>query len=296
MAQMSWNEACQLDPTLLSLSSDISEPIRAETLSGLSNVNWKLSFATEPPLVWRPASAMSEAFSVSRIQEYQILKLLEHQSTLLLTPKARLVNHYGLLVEWLEGDEIDAISDETLLRLAVEIHQIDLSKTPILPFSYTARVDHYWLKLHDSPHITPQITQLYKQLRNLPFADLVPATLCHFDLGCHNLIRCGAGYQVIDWEYASLADPRIELAMLVETQQTELATFVARYCTLRNIAEIDDWIAAVKAWIPRVRLMAMLWYYLAHQYWQTEQHLNNANQLLAQLCSGDHCLLNPEKQ
>lgn len=294
MAQMSWSEACQLDPSLLSLSSVISEPTKAETLSGLSNVNWKLSFSHEPPLVWRPATLISEAFSVARIQEYQILKLLEQQKALL-TPKARLVNHQGLLVEWLEGNEVDNISNETILRLAAQIHQMDMSRTPILPFSYTARVDHYWLKLHDSPYITQEVTRLYKQWRNPPLVDLIPATLCHFDLGCHNLIRSGAGYQIIDWEYASLADPRIELAMLVETQQAELATFVAQYCTIREIDDIDGWIEAVKAWLPRIRLMALLWYYLAYQHWQTEQHLINANQLLALLCCEDHCLINPDR-
>ncbi len=283
MVHMSWNEACELDPSLLSLNGTIPPPDKVETVSGLTNLGWKLSFSELAPLVWRPVSDISQTFSISRIQEYQILKFLEKQPDLL-TPKAILVNSRGLLIEWLEGETVKSVSNDTILRLVSKVHQMDMSNTAILPFSYTARIDHYWLQLMDSGHISEPVTGLYHQWRTVPVVGMVPPTLCHFDLGCHNLIKNDSGYQLIDWEYASLADPRIELAMLADQSETEVVPFVAQYCKMRNIQDIDGWIEGVKAWIPRVRVMSMLWYFLAHYHRKTDDYLINANLLLERLC------------
>ncbi len=278
MARMSWHEACQLDESLASLDSFFSvAPKYACTLTGgLTNRCWKIVLDDGNAYVWRPATPITQAFSISRTQEFQILTAIETSG---IAPKPIYINGHGLLVEWIEGRSLtQGLSFESLLKSLTHIHQLPITRVPVAPFNYTARVDHYWIRL-EARYKTPVYQALYNKWRTAPNLTQVDSTLCHFDLAGYNMVDTTVGNRVIDWEYACVADPRLDLALCIDTAQENPYEAVPRYCQMRNLMALDDWIEGVKAWQPRATMMAMLWYLLAHQLWGDDQYLTQAQQL-----------------
>ncbi|MCV5662379.1 phosphotransferase, partial [Escherichia coli] len=171
----------------------------------------------------------------------------------------------------------DGIELEELLPIAATIHQYHSSSIPVVPFSYISRIDHYWLEL-EGKYVGSEFETLYKQWRSEPSVEQIPLALCHFDLGCYNLVRGDQGVKVIDWEYASLADPRLDLTLILQITDSPIEESVERYCQIRNIENTSVWLEGVKAWQPRTLVMAMLWYLLAYKLWGDEQYLNSAQE------------------
>lgn len=283
MARMSWNEACSLDRSLSSLDHFFAvPPDYAQTLTGgLTNRCWKIVASDGDAYVWRPATHITQAFSISRFQEYQILCAIESS---LLGPKAIHINDQGLLVEWIEGQSLtDTLSFDSLLKTMIKVHDVDTQRIPVAPFNYTARVDHYWMLL-DSEYKVEPYASIYNRWRSAPSLADVGQTLCHFDLAGYNMVKTEQGNKVIDWEYAALADPRLDLTLSIDVMGESPLEAVYRYCQLRGIEGVDDWVEGVMAWKPRATLMAMLWYLLAHQLWGDEQYLTQADQLRETFC------------
>ncbi|MGL5654405.1 MAG: phosphotransferase, partial [Vibrio sp.] len=107
----------------------------------------------------------------------------------------------------------------------------------------------------------------------------VGQALCHFDLAGYNMVGSAQGPRVIDWEYAALADPRIDLALSIDVADHPVQEAVFRYCQLRQLSAIDDWVEGVLAWQPRTTMLAMLWYLLAYQLWGDELYRLQAQRL-----------------
>lgn len=284
MARMSWSEACHLDRSLLSLDHFFSiPPDYAQTLTGgLTNRCWKVVTTDGKAYVWRPATHITKAFSISRFQEFQILTAIEASH---LSPKAIHINDQGLLVDWIEGEPLtDGFSFDSLLKTMIQVHDIDTQRVPVAPFNFTARVDHYWMLLDDK-HKAEPYESIYQRWRTAPNLADVGLTLCHFDLAGYNMVRTEQGNKVIDWEYASLADPRLDLTLSIDVMDEKPLESVYRYCQLRQVEGVDDWVEGVMAWKPRATMMAMLWYLLAYQLWGDEQYLTQAEQLQQSFCS-----------
>ncbi|EGU49582.1 thiamine kinase [Vibrio orientalis CIP 102891 = ATCC 33934] len=284
MARMSWSEACHLDRSLLSLEHFFSiPPDYAQTLTGgLTNRCWKIVTTDNKSFVWRPATHITKAFSISRFQEYQILSAIESSH---LSPTAIHINDQGLLVDWIEGESLtDSLSFDSLLQTMIKIHDLDTQRLPLAPFNYTARVDHYWMLLSDE-HKVPAFAEIYNRWRTAPNLADVGLSLCHFDLAGYNMVKTEQGNKVIDWEYAALADPRLDLTLSIDVMDEKPLEAVYRYCQLRGIEGVDDWVEGVLAWKPRATMMAMLWYLLAYQLWGDEQYLTQAEKLQQAFCS-----------
>jgi thiamine kinase len=263
---MSWQEARLLDTSLQSLDHFFNvAPSYAQTLTGgLTNRCWKVVLPNNDCFVWRPTTPITTAFAISRFQEYQLLSSIESTQ---IGPKAILVNDQGLLVEWIEGESLSTgLSFESLLHTLVSIHKLDTSRVPVAPFSFTARVDHYWLQLDDI-YKSDEVKSLYQRWRSSPNLADLGLTLCHFDLAGYNMVKTDSVHRVIDWEYASVADPRLDLALSIQVAQEKPLESVFRYCQLRELQGVDDWVEGVQAWLPRIEMMSMLWYLLAFQLW-----------------------------
>ncbi len=292
MALFSWSQAKELDPTLNALDDFFSEPlVKVQTLTGgLTNRCWRLQSSDGSAYVWRPLSKVCKAFFISRHNEYQVLNAIE---PLDIGPKPVLLHEQGLLVEWIEGKTLSNVSinlDE-LLSVAATIHQSPPNVISVVPFSYLSRIDHYWLELGGAYSGT-EFELLYKKWRSEPSIEALPVALCHFDLGCYNLVRNGDGIKVIDWEYAGLADPRLDLFITLQVADAPLEESVIRYCEIRNIEDAPLWLEGVRAWQPRALVMAMLWYLLAYQLWGDEQYFISANEFKDLLCIDEHCFEN----
>ncbi|MGY3570146.1 phosphotransferase [Vibrio paucivorans] len=286
MARMSWHEACQLDSSLLSLDHFFKvPPSYAQTLTGgLTNRCWKVVLPNGDSYVWRPNTPITKAFSISRFQEYQILSAIESSSV---GPKPITVNEHGLLVEWIEGESLtDSLAFDDLLKMLLKVHQLDTSRVPVAPFSYTARVDHYWLQIKKELK-TENYQSLYQRWRSAPNLADVGKVLCHFDLAGYNMVKTEMGNRVIDWEYASIADPRLDLTLSIMVFEEKPLEAVYRYCQLGEVEGVDDWAEGVLAWQPRTMMMAMLWYLLAYQLWGEAEYLEQAELLKSQLTVDD---------
>ncbi|MEF1282616.1 phosphotransferase [Vibrio sp. M250220] len=283
MARMSWNEACSLDRSLSSLDHFFAmPPDYAQTLTGgLTNRCWKVVSSDGQAYVWRPTTHITQAFSISRFQEYQILSAIESSH---LAPKAIHINDQGLLVDWIEGQPLtNDLTFDSLLKTMVKVHEVDIKCIPVAPFNYTARVDHYWMLLNDEYKVDPYLA-IYTQWRSAPSLADVGHTLCHFDLAGYNMVKTEQGNKVIDWEYAAIADPRLDLTLSIDVMEEKPLEAVYRYCQLRGVEGVDDWVEGVMAWKPRATMMAMLWYLLAYQLWGDEQYLTQARALKETFC------------
>lgn len=278
MAKMSWEEARSLDESLSSLDDFFSGPPRfAEVLSGgLTNRCWKITEQNGRAYVWRPVSSVSHAYGISRAQEYRLLDALQASH---FTPAPVFLNEHGLLVDWVAGETIHSpLHEYQLIGMLARIHSVDVRNKPIPHFSYTAKVDGYWYQLKSGLK-DAEYTRLYNQWRQLPAIPPVLPALCHHDLGDYNLISTEKGLKVIDWEYAGVGDPRMDLAMTIAIEQLDMPSAVANYCKIRGIEEADIWFQGVNAWKPHNQMMTMLWYLLGYQVWGDETYLQHAREL-----------------
>ncbi|MGR5067128.1 thiamine kinase [Vibrio sp. PNB23_22_6] len=292
MAWFSWQQAKQLDPSLNALDGFFTvPPVKVQIVTGgLTNRCWRLECSQGFAYVWRPTSHVCKAFAISRHNEHQVLNAI---SPLNLGPKPAFLHEQGLLVEWLDGETITkpGIELDELLPIAVAIHQYPCQTIPLVPFSYLSRVDHYWLELCGR-YTGTVFEALYHKWRTEPSIEPIPLALCHFDLGCYNLVRGDNGVKVIDWEYAGLADPRLDLALILQLAEVPIEQGVAQYCQTRQLKNVSIWLKGVQAWRPRTMVMAMLWYLLAYKLWNDEQYLNSAHEFKDLLCLEDHCFEN----
>ncbi|MGR5235408.1 thiamine kinase [Vibrio alfacsensis] len=292
MTWFSWQQAKQLDPSLNALDSFFTTPpVKIQTVTGgLTNRCWRLESSRGLAYVWRPSSKVCNAFAISRHNEYQVLNAI---SPLGLGPKPVFLHEQGLLVEWMQGETLTkpGIELDELLPIAAAIHQYPAERISLAPFSYLSRIDHYWLALDDR-YVGTKFDVLYRKWRSEPSIEPVPLVLCHFDLGCYNLVRGDNGVKVIDWEYAGLADPRLDLALILQLADVPVEYGVAQYCKVRQIEDASLWLDGVQAWLPRTMVMAMLWYLLAYKLWDDEQYLNSAHEFKDLLCLEDHCFEN----
>ncbi len=279
MATFSWLQAKQLEPTLNVLDDFLCEPpVKLQPLTGgLTNRCWRLETSKGLAYVWRPLSKVCQAFGLCRQNEYQVLNAIAHFG---IAPSPIFVHEQGLLVEWVEGQTLAnvALELDQVLFAAASFHQLSASDVSVISFSFVSRVDHYWLELGEKYSRT-EFEQLYRKWRTEPDIEALTPTLCHFDLGSYNLVKSGNGVKVIDWEYASLADPRLDLAITLQVAEAPLEEAVVRYCEIRNINNIPVWLEGVRVWQPRAMMMAMLWYLLAYQLWGDEQYLISADEM-----------------
>ncbi|UUM31516.1 phosphotransferase [Vibrio japonicus] len=284
MARMSWYEACQLDRSLMSLDHFFSRPPEyALTLTGgLTNRCWKIVASNGDAFVWRPTTPITKAFSISRHQEHQILSAISESK---ISPLPIFINDQGLLVEWIEGHALTHdLSFDSLLETMVRIHELDTRRIPVAPFNFTARVDHYWMMLREEFKHAPY-DEVYQTWRKAPSLADVGVVLCHFDLAGYNMVGTPQGNKVIDWEYAVIGDPRLDLTLSIDVLGEDPIKSVHQYCQVRGIEGVDDWVEGVMAWRPRATMMAMLWYLLAYQLWGDEQYLTQAQNTADTFCS-----------
>ncbi|MDV7103040.1 phosphotransferase [Vibrio sp. TH_r3] len=272
---MTWNEAKSLDESLSSLERFFDLPPKiAEILTGgLTNRCWKITSHHNVPYVWRSVSNQLFYFSVSRQKEHQVLQALKECH---FAPDPIYLSDQGLLVEWIEGSVGEkSLTESQLIRALCTIHDVTLDDKSLPLFSFTAKVDGYWHKLNPKLK-TANREKIYNQFRTLPAIATVDPVLCHFDLAGYNIVTTKQGLKIIDWEYAAVGDPRMDLAMAIELSDLNITTSVASYCQRRQIGAVDDWIDGVDLWIPRNKMMAMLWYLIGYQLWQDVNYLNQA--------------------
>ncbi|GLQ75450.1 thiamine kinase [Vibrio penaeicida] len=283
MAKMGWQEAVQLDDSLVSLTDYFPDPPEEmELLSGgLSNRCWKISHQ-DRQYVWRPVSKSTSVFGISRANEYHLLVAL---SSYQFSPNPVLNNDRGLLVNWIDGQPVgDQISQDELLNTLATIHNVQINDKPIQKLLFSEKVDHLWMQLANEQK-DEALVSLYKKHREPLYLPESLKTLCHLDLGAYNLIRARDGIGVIDWEYSAIGDPRMDLAMTIEVSGLSPEIAVAMYCHYRGIdlSDMGEWQQNVELWLPKIRLLGMLWYQIGYQLWGDDLYYERFQQLKMEL-------------
>jgi thiamine kinase len=221
-------------------------------------------------------------------------KVLQSIAGKLVTNRLIAVSDKGLLVTWVDGNVInESLSQHQILSVLSDIHHsvVCPKKTgiEIKRFDFTAKVDTYWQNLCDLPERDKyQLT--YERFRECSIEAITDVVLCHFDLGQYNLLQTANGIAIIDWEYAALADPRLDLALTLDIMKGDVETGVRDYCQQRGITYTQEWVDGVRTWQQHSRLMAILWYLLAFEVWRVPEYLAIAEQIDAAICRVDHCL------
>lgn len=299
------------DPEMLDAALPDYTLLSARPLSGgLSNRCWQLTLRQHQTgmhmeAVWRPESAASRAFGLSRGHEHRILSQLAPSGlapaslgcTLPVSaqqaPKVQAVRlswsqnalPLGLLVAWVPGREADAtLSDAALMQLQARIHR---QPAPDWRLDVQVKAGQYWQQIHPQDK-SPLLQQLYRRFQAMNPIPWFADTCCHHDLGRYNIIlRPDGGETVIDWEYASAGDPSLDLALTLNANgigdDPQRAGAIREYCRARGEPEIARWQQAVAAWQPWCDYLAMLWFYVGANLWQNPSYRATADQLLAQL-------------
>jgi thiamine kinase len=278
----SWKQALLSAPSLAVIPSLINEvPLGALPLSGgLTNRCWRVLTASYGWLVWRADSEHCQVFDIDRRNEANVLLSVERH-----VPVNRVVTQgdKGLLVTWREGKPIlDDYPVDALLNELAKIHEIKPSR-PVRDFDLTAKLDHYWSHIHDSA-LKRRYKSLYEKYRLSPKLQCKDNVLCHFDFGRHNLLSANDQLVVIDWEYAAMASPTLDLVMTSDMLGLDCETGLNLYQQYRYIDNVDEWLHDMRSWQPHTEIMAMLWYVLAAEQWKNPEFLVTAEQIYQRNC------------
>ncbi|MFV0575130.1 MAG: phosphotransferase [Vibrio sp.] len=279
--------AFEQEPTLKalhqwSLQHQADDPIiYAKPINGgLTNRCWQVSAQCGRQYIWRPHSPFITALSVSRSNEFCVLKALQPYE-IAPDPETLIVENgqeIGLLVEWLSGcvlSETDSsqtqIQDNVIACLA-QLHQIQIKQeNPIRTFEYAKLIEHYWQALPAELHTADAAKRFEwfassSQQLDLVTSQIAAPCLCHFDLGDYNIIQTKEkNLKVIDWEYAAIANPILDVAISALAGEFDLDTCIQTYAshfTAENI-DIQVWQTIALQWIPYLHYMMLLWYQLS---------------------------------
>lgn len=278
---------------------------------GLSNRCWKVTLRHRQshyltPLVWRPTSAATNAFGLSREHEYRLLHALGRSENLktgqalssdsrdvlsgkAIAPAAFALLPEGLLVEWVEGQlAAENLPLAALAAIQAHIHQLPV---PDWRLDCPERARHYWHHI-PSEAKSPALRAIHHHFQTHPPIQWFADVCCHHDLGWYNIIISGtsetgglADARVIDWEYAAAGDPSLDLALTISANGLELQSAVHAYCQARALSRTEEtrWLQAVHAWLPWCQYLALLWFRVAEALWQEPEYGKEADKLMAVL-------------
>ncbi|WMC12393.1 phosphotransferase [Oceanimonas pelagia] len=167
----------------------------------------------------------------------------------------------GLLVlDWLDEPDWRRAPGELAALMAKVARLHGLDGTGLATLNLAQRAGHYLARLETPPSwLRALLAEFDRPELNPAF---VPA-LCHCDLTAGNLL--GPRPWLVDWEYAALADPAFELAVIADDQGLDDAgcrELLALY--LRAGGSMS--LARLRARLPWVHLLTLLWALVQHRH------------------------------
>ncbi|MDA9556014.1 phosphotransferase [Vibrio sp.] len=301
MTILSWKEACRFDASLFLLSEQFfqhqpisSHPITVQSLEGgLTNRCWLIN-STHASWVWRPTTEVSKGFGISRKREYQILSLLD---SFPLSPKAVWLNDQGLLVEWLNGHSFDThLPQHQRQKVVVDalysLHQFtipSLKTDKSLAFDYVGLIHRYYQSI-PRKLVTSKLKKQMALFSSLPKMNNQHRTLCHIDMGMHNLIDATGDIKIIDWEYSAYFYPQFDIAMACSYETLNVRDTVSQYVDKSEKSELpanlnsqEGFVDDVLAWRPYTDFIGYLWYLCAAGLYQNDDYIVLSEELRARL-------------
>ncbi|WP_087017292.1 phosphotransferase [Thaumasiovibrio subtropicus] len=229
---------------------------------GLSNPCWLLEVNGQYA-VWRPDTRLLPKLGLCRLDEAQVLDSLSAKPW---APKVLLGCKEGVLLHYVSGGQYQG-SLSSAMALLSEIHRQPAPKHALYPPS---RAEHYW-RCIEQPSV--ELKLLRRHFQSLAVPEPMAHVLCHFDFGLHNLINGKQGLVVIDWEFSAAGCPALDIAMTAIMSDQTLSAVIESYVqhTSWSKAELTE---KVMAWLPWCQYLAVLWYRLAGEHWQSDELLN----------------------
>ncbi|MDD1794777.1 phosphotransferase [Enterovibrio makurazakiensis] len=244
---------------------------------GLSNRCMKLSGSDGREFVWRPNGQPTKIFGLSRQNEHDALLIASQMG---LTSRPVALYPEGLLNEWVKGDVLVSAELDMLAELQAKVHELPALTNRFDPFE---KGQHYFRCL-SSDSLTHDVVSIHQYFQRSAFKSDLTLTTSHYDLGAYNLIRQPNGeVKVIDWEYAALGDPALDLVMTSIANDVDLETLVNRYCQKRRIENVELWHKTCERWLPVAHYLGLLWFLLGFELYGLPLYQERAFQLLADL-------------
>lgn len=210
--------------------------------------------------VWRQQSEKATRYGVDYAQEFALLSAL---ADLPFTPKPYVAMGDFSLLHWQEGEVPSAWHDALLRRLAEQLatlHTLDLRAREMPPtlvrLNLAERCQSLWERL-------PLTVQTHLPFQP-PFEAVQPfaSAVCHHDLHLGNLVEQGERLFLIDWEYAALSDPALDLALFLHANTLSAAQQALFFTTYfaKSGFERAACCAKIAEYFPLVTQLSQLWY------------------------------------
>lgn len=233
---------------------------RVEKLAGLTACSRLIELENRQKFVWREQNQRADDYGVDYRQEAALLQGL---AFLPFTPKPYVAIGNFSLLHWQAGEVPTQWSESLLHKLATRLaalHSLDLQAVgfpqKIATLNLAARCQSLWEKL--SP------VQQAKLNFAPPFEPITPfmQAICHHDIHLGNLVEHHAQLYLIDWEYAAISDPALDLALFLSANDltdTEQTVFFERYFA-KFPANRTACLAKMCEYQPLVEKLSRLWY------------------------------------
>lgn len=206
--------------------------IRNDAAGGMTNSNILIDVKSKKYVVRLPGKGSKEL--INRVQEYHIYNFLHNLKyddlTVFISPDGMKITKYITNPRNCDPNKsTDVMSCMTKLR---EFHELEL-RPNVEYFSLIDNIDRYRELAKIRNHTSRQkYEEVYNRcLQIAAWIEQLPrkCCLCHVDVNPDNFIFSGRSIypHLIDWEYASLQDPHLDIAMW------------APYCNLKP-EQLDD--------------------------------------------------------
>jgi thiamine kinase len=279
-----------IEPTLSAkeLPTELQQGLQAihPIMGGLTNRSWKLQ-RDGGDCIWRPHSTLLSDLGISRESEYRVLQLLSEQSF------APNVIHYspsGIANQWIEGQPLFVSpSHSTMVDVMKGYHSLPVESHIDLPtFDYLNKINTYWNAIKPENRFE-DLTALYEFASTSPDMPSSSGKHCllHCDLGYYNLIETPQQIAIIDWEYASVGDPLIDVVLTAMACRYRLDTFVSTYYQTHEV-DLEKTLQAAYELRFRFEIMSALWFVVCYQYNNDDSYMKEAIEMANTLCNSDH--------
>lgn len=233
--------------------------ISVKKLAGMTACSHLIQLSSGECYVWREQNFRAEQLGVNYANEAQMLSYLAHFEH---CPKVLHQTSQGILLSWCEGQNPVQFSGTLLKQLAdilAKLHGKPLS--PNLPtLNLVTRCE--WLRQQ-----LPREQQAHF-LQKLPEIEPLAQAICHHDLHLGNFILRHNQLTLIDWEYAAVSDPALEIALFFHynpLSENEVSNFLQRYLSQMPFAE-TAFQAKMHAYRPHIQQLDRLWAALSEHH------------------------------
>lgn len=249
------------NPALQWLTHTRQQAIRSvEKLTGLTACSQLVTLENGERYVLRNQTQRASDFGVNYQQESQILATIR---PLAMAPNPLYVDAQQSLLSWIDGNVPTEFSPALLQQLAEQLAKLHQFKQQAVSscenftiLNLTARCEFLWQKLPAQTQVELPFSPPFPQIA--PFAQ----ALCHHDLHLGNLVEQGDKLFIIDWEYAAVSDPALELALFLHANplsETEQAVFFQHYFA-KNPLDPTACQRKMTEYQPLIAILNQLWY------------------------------------